>query len=210
MPYLTRGDVMRTTLYLLLFAASLLAGTKAMAIEEPEYDVLSVSGDVEFRRYDPYIVAEVTVGGDGADRRAFRLLAGYIFGKNDSGEKMAMTAPVETRGDEYAFVMERKYSMDTLPRPEDERVQLRSKPERIVAVRRFSGGWSERNFSRHRQALLDDLAELGVEVTGDPELARYNSPFTPWFLRRNEIIVPVNPESVETATAVATGTRSRL
>ena len=81
---------------------------------------------------------------------------------------MAMTAPVETRGDDYAFVMERKYSMDTLPTPKNERVQLRNKQARTVAVRRFSGRWSERNFERHRAALLDDLDALGVEVTGEP------------------------------------------
>jgi hypothetical protein len=100
--------------------------------------------------------------------------------------------------------------METLPQPEDERVQLRDKPARIVAVRRFSGRWSERNFDRHREALLDDLAELGVEITGEPELARYNSPFTPWFLRRNEIIVPVNRESVDGAAAIAAQTSGRL
>jgi hypothetical protein len=202
--------MIRNTLTIFLLIGSLLAGAEAMAIEEPEYEVLGVSGDVEFRRYAPYIVAEVTVSGDSADRRAFQLLAGYIFGKNDAGEKMSMTAPVETRGDEYAFVMERKYSMDTLPRPEDERVQLRNKAARDVAVRRYSGRWSERNFDRHRQALLDDLAELGVEVTGTPELARYNSPFTPWFLRRNEIIVPIDWASVGNADAVASGPSSRL
>ena len=87
--------------------------------------------------------------------------------------------------------MERKYSMDTLPRPDDERVQLRDKPARTVAVRRFSGRWSESNFARHREALLEDLARLGVEVEGEPELARYNSPFTPFFMRRNEVIIPV-------------------
>lgn len=165
-----------------------------MAIEEPDYEVLHAFGDVEIRRYAPYIIAEATVSGEASDRRAFRLLAGYIFGNNDAGEKMAMTAPVETRGEEYAFVMERKYSMDTLPRPEDGRIQLRTRPERIVAVRRFSGRWTEGNFERHRRALLDDLASLDIEVTGEPELARYNGPFTPWFLRRNEFIVPVTWE----------------
>ena len=189
--------MIRNALRMFLLIGSLLAGANAVAIEEPEYEVLSQSGDVEFRRYSPYIIAQVTVTGNSPDRQAFRLLAGYIFGNNDTGEKMEMTAPVETRGDDYAFVMERKYSMDTLPRPDDERVQLRNKPARVVAVRRFSGRWSESNFERHRQALLDDLAELGVEVTGEPELARYNSPFTPWFLRRNEIIVPVNWQSAD-------------
>jgi len=182
----------RITPRIILLIASLLAGANAVAIEEPEYEVLQTTGDVEIRRYAPYIVAEATVDGDDADRSAFRLLAGYIFGKNDSGTKMAMTAPVETRGNDYAFVMERKYSMETLPTPQDERIQLRTKPARIVAVRRFAGRWTESNFARHREALLEDLANLGIEVTGEPELARYNGPLTPWFLRRNEFIVPVN------------------
>ena len=177
-----------------MLIGSLLAAGTAVAIEEPEYDLLHTSGDVEFRRYAPYIIAEATVSGDAADQRAFRLLAGYIFGNNDAEEKMAMTAPVETRGDDYAFVMERKYSMETLPKPKDERIELRTKPARVVAVRRFSGRWIDSNFERHRQALLDDLAELDIEVTGEPELARYNGPLTPWFLRRNEIIVPVKWE----------------
>lgn len=201
--------ISKATVFLLLSGA-LLASATAMAIEEPEYDVLLTGDNVEFRRYAPYYVAEVTVSGESADRQAFRLLAGYIFGNNESGEKMAMTAPVETRGADYAFVMERKYSLETLPKPDDQRIQLRQRPSRIVAVRRFSGRWSERNISEHRQALLEDLAELGIATTGEPQLARYNSPFTPWFLRRNEIIVPVDWSSVESGTAVAGETPARL
>ena len=181
-----------------------------MALEEPDYEVLETIGDVEIRRYSPYIVAEVTVSGPSADTQAFRILAGYIFGKNTTGEKMSMTAPVETRGAEHAFVMERKYTLETLPKPEDERVQLRRKAPRVVAARRFSGRWTERNFSQHRELLLKQLAELGVAVTGNPELARYNSPFTPWFLRRNEIIVPVEWSPTDTGPAVASKTPTRL
>ena len=199
----------RFTVGIILFVGWLLTGADAMAIEEPDYEVLSVNGNVEFRRYEPYIIAEASVPGEASDRRAFRLLAGYIFGNNDQDEKMAMTAPVETRGDEYAFVMEKKYSMDTLPRPDDKRIQLRTKPARIVAVRRFSGRWTDGNFARHRQALLDDLAALGIEVTGEPELARYNGPLTPWFLRRNEFIVPVDWTEVGNDGAEAGGSAAR-
>jgi hypothetical protein len=181
-----------------------------MALEEPEYEVVKTLGDVEIRQYAPYIVAEVTVSGRRADEQAFRILAGYIFGNNTSGEKMSMTAPVETRGAEHAFVMERKYTMDTLPEPDDERVQLRRKDPRIVAVRQFSGRWTEGNISQHREALLNELADLGVKVTGSPELARYNSPFTPWFLRRNEIIVPVEWPPADTGPAIASETPARL
>ena len=178
-----------TVVFLLL---SLLAGSPAMALEEPEYGVLLEAGDIEFRRYNPYIVAEVTVDGPNPDRAAFSILAGYIFGDNDADVKMSMTAPVETRGNDYAFVMERKYSMETLPKPIDQRIRLRDKEERVVAVLPFSGRWSQQNVEKHEQRLLSALAEMGVDVIGEPELARYNSPFTPWFMRRNEIIVEID------------------
>ena len=201
--------IRRATLFVFL-TLTLFAGAAAMALEEPEYEILQAVGDVEIRHYTSYIVAEVRVSGQSADEQAFRILAGYIFGNNTSGEKMSMTAPVETRGAEHAFVMERKYTMETLPKPEDERVQLRRKEPRIVAVRQFSGRWTERNISRHREALLKELTELGIEVTGSPELARYNSPFTPWFLRRNEIIVPVEWPPAGTGAAIASEAPARL
>ena len=181
-----------------------------MALEEPTYEVLLTVGDVEFRRYDPYMLAEVTVDGDAQDRRAFRILAGYIFGDNDDSEKMSMTAPVETRGSDYAFVMERKYSLETLPRPNDERIRIVEREGRVVAALRFSGRWSQGNFSKHEEQLLDALAGLDIEMTGVPELARYNSPFTPWFLRRNEIIVPVDWNSARQAEIIATDSPARL
>ena len=92
-----------------------------MAIEEPEFEVIRATGDYEIRRYAPFIVAEVDVEGD-AGNRAFRILADYIFGNNGRGEKMAMTAPVVSAPAEdgeqtytYAFVMESRYSIDTVP-----------------------------------------------------------------------------------------------
>ncbi len=179
---------------LLLTALLAITPGAVVALEEPAYEVLLQQGDIEFRRYEPYIVAEVTV--DGANE-AFRILAGYIFGDNAEEQKMQMTAPVETRGRDHAFVMESKYSMGALPIPNDERIRLLQRPARIVAVREFSGRWSKRNFAKHTQALLDGLAALEVETSGEPEVARYNSPFTPWFLRRNEIIVAVNWLSVD-------------
>jgi hypothetical protein len=181
-----------------------------MALEEPTYEVLLTVGDVEFRRYDPYMLAEVTVDGDSQDRRAFRILAGYIFGDNDDSEKMNMTAPVETRGSDYAFVMERKYSRDSLPRPNDERIRIVEREGRVVAALRFSGRWSQGNIRKHERQLVDSLARMNVDTSGTPELARYNSPFTPWFLRRNEIIVPVEWDSGRPAEIIATDLPARL
>ena len=169
-----------------------------MALEEPKYAVLAEAASYELRDYEPYLVAEVDVRGQSADSRGFRTLAGYIFGDNQSSEKMQMTAPVESHvaddSDEitYAFVMESKYTVDTLPAPNNEKIRIREKPRRVVAAMRFSGRWTEKNVNRHKQQFLAELAADGIEPLGNVELARYNSPFTPWFLRRNELIVPIN------------------
>jgi hypothetical protein len=197
-------------LVFLAFAAS-----PAMAIEEPDYEVLHSNEHYEVRRYAPYIVAEVDVTGSRgqAGNLAFRTLAGYIFGDNQPGEKMAMTAPVESRAREstrmrmmapvtstsaqqgehtFAFVMEKKYTLDTLPRPNDSRIRIRAIPERIMAARRYSGRWTDSRVQQNESALLDTLAQDGIEVLGKPVLARYNAPFTPWFLRRNEALVEID------------------
>jgi hypothetical protein len=168
-----------------------------MAIEEPAFKLLAEGQHYEVREYEPYLVAEVDVSGKSADSQGFRTLAGYIFGDNESGEKMQMTAPVESRDAEpgetmtYGFVMERKYTLETLPSPNNERIRIRKKPARTVAVHRFSGRWTEANFSRHERVLLDALQADGIKTDGEVELARYNGPFTPWFMRRNELIVPI-------------------
>lgn len=168
-----------------------------MAIEEPAFELLSESKSYEIRRYAPYMVAEVDVAKESADSRGFRTLAGYIFGDNQTSEKMQMTAPVETRDSEsqdkktYAFVMESKYTRETIPEPNNNNIRLRERPARVVAARKFSGRWSDANVAAQEQQLLEALADDGVKTTGAVELARYNSPFTLWFLRRNEVMVPV-------------------
>jgi hypothetical protein len=190
----------------LVLVLLLVPGENAVALEQPDYEVLATIDGVEFRHYASYLVAEVTVEGSAPDRQAFNILAAYIFGENSRQEKMSMTAPVETRGSDYAFVMEKKYSMISLPDPLDERVRLLERRERIVAVRRFSGRWTEANFAANQRELLAALEEVGVEPAGPPELARYNSPFTLWFLRRNEIMVEVDRHALERTGLIAADT----
>jgi len=199
--------------FLPLVLAFTFLGSPAMAIEEPAYDVLLETKYYEVRRYASYIVAEVDVDEDfkRAGNSAFRVLAGYIFGDNEPQQKMQMTAPVESRegvrmnmtapvtsqskdGDgvfTYSFVMERKYTMDTLPKPTNRDVRLVERPERIMAVHRYSGTWSEKRYEEHEKILLDALATDRVKTKAAPVFARYNAPFTPWFLRRNEIMVEI-------------------
>ena len=131
-----------------------------------------------------YVVAEVDVPDDSS---GFRKLAGYIFGGNEQGEKMAMTAPVESRPSDlqnnttYSFVMERKYTLETLPTPDDEKIRLLERPERVVAVRRFSGRWTDKNFRNHRDKLLQALEINGV-IAGRPGGAgTLQQPLHPFF-----------------------------
>lgn len=185
----------------------------AHAIEEPAYEVERRLGDVELRRYAPYVVAEVTVSGpaESAGNAAFPILAGYIFGKNKGERKFAMTAPVTQTpapvklamtapvtqaaapggGQRVQFVLPRAVRLADAPEPIDPRVQLREEPATTWAVIRYSGTWSEANYQEHLGQLRATLQGAGVATEGEPVLARYNPPITPWFLRRNEIWLAV-------------------
>ena len=110
-------------------------------------------------------------------------------------EKIAMTAPVETRrkGDDMvmAFMMPTQYTLETLPEPTDPRVLIRSVPERVMAVIKFSGSWSEEHFQEQTVRLQEWLRKHDVKAIGVPVIARYNAPWTPWFMRRNEVQIEV-------------------
>ena len=173
-----------------------------MAYESPEYEVERRVGAVEIRRYEPYVVAETFVGGslEGAGNGAFRRLAGYIFGSNETGDgestKIAMTTPVtqERVGDRFRvrFMMPSEYDLESLPTPNDDRVRLdRVEGQRLAAIR-YSGRWSTSGYDEHLGQLEEVLAEAGVETAGEPIWARYDPPWKPWFLRRNEVLVPVD------------------
>lgn len=171
-----------------------------MATEEPDYEVVHSAPEYEVRAYAPYIVAEVDVTGDmrRAGNSAFRVLAGYIFGDNEPGEKMAMTAPVASQplpddsAYTYAFVMERKYDMASLPKPLDSRIRLVEKPARVLAVRQYSGRWDAETDREQRAALIAALDADAVATRGEPIMARYDSPWTPGFMRRNEVMIEVD------------------
>ena len=178
------------------------------AIEEPDYQVIRKIDNVELRHYAPYVVAEVVLDTPAKDAgsQAFPILAGYIFGKNKGGKTFAMTAPVtqtptpirmdmtapvtqaaRAGGMQVQFVLPQGVTVATAPEPLDPRVQLRLVPAGTRAVIRYSGTWSQSNYLEHLDALKAALLAAGVATQGEPILARYNAPFTPWFLRRNEI-----------------------
>jgi len=178
------------------------------AIEEPDYRVVRELAGIEVRQYAAYTVAEVVVAGPASEagNEAFRILAGYIFGKNKGDRKFAMTAPVTqaavpqklemtapvtqtpvAKGFLVQFVLPKDVTVANAPEPLDTRVQVREVPTSLVAVIRYSGFWSESNYNEHLAKLQDGLRAADLTWTGEPVYSRYNAPFTPWFMRRNEI-----------------------
>lgn len=190
-------------------------GGEGMAYESPTYRVVERFGEIEIREYKSYLAAETSVEGglEGAGNRGFRILAKYIFGDNEGRRKIAMTAPVsqeiaegtkiamtapvtqEKAGDKYRvrFMMPAEYSRAELPKPNDPRIVIREVPARSFAVVRYSGTWSKCNYEKHLEQLHDTLRAEGLGPVGEPIWARYNPPFMPWFLRRNEILTAFRP-----------------
>ena len=191
----------------LLTAAATLP-VQGYAVEEPDFETVRNINGVEIRQYAPYVVAEVVLDASAEDAgsQAFPILAGYIFGKNKGQKKFAMTAPVTQAatplrmdmtapvtqaavagGMRVQFVLPKGVTLEAAPEPLDTRVQLRTVAASTWAVIRYSGTWSQANYQEHLDQLKTKLDAAGVATQGQPVLARYNGPMTPWFLRRNEV-----------------------
>lgn len=199
---------------LLAVALALNLGTPVMATQEPPFTVELKNGEFEVRHYPPLVVAEVAVTGDRKDAAAkgFRLLAGYIFGDNTrrakiamtapvvqspSGEKIAMTAPVVQTGGGgtwiIRFIMPRGSTLETLPRPNNSRVLLHAIAAARVAVVRFSGLARQDDVAAKALALSRFVSAQHFQASGPPSLAQYDPPWTPCFMRRNEMMIPIAP-----------------
>ena len=184
-----------------------------MSTEEPAYVVSVRERDFEVRDYPALIVARVDVTGsrNQASRAGFKLLAGYIFGGNTRRQSIAMTAPVtqspaaretiamtapviqsgEMESWNVSFVMPGKFTLETLPMPNDKRVQLLSLAPTRVAALRFSGLAEPVDVERKTALLHNFIDRHHLSAAGPASLARYNPPWTPWFMRRNEVWIPV-------------------
>jgi len=198
--------------FALLGVSSLLVAKSAMAIEKSKYTVVEKEDDFEIRQYDPQIVAETFVEGDLEEvgNEGFRRLYAYISGENTKKQSISMTAPVsqETGSEKIAmtapvkqekkdnqwritFLMPSEYTLETLPEPDDRRVKLAQEPGRLMAAVKYSGTWSEEGYEENKALLEDYIQKRGLVKAGEPVWARYDPPFMPWFLRRNEVLIPI-------------------
>ncbi len=183
--------------------------------EQPTYKIVAKQDNKEIRKYDSYLIAKTTVSGSfkDAQREGFRILAGYIFGKNKSQQKIAMTAPVVQKSESekismtapvvispnenktwtMTFSMPSKFTLETLPLPTDERVKIEKVEEKLVAALTFSGFWNESKNAEKALELTEWMKGYQeYQITSSPMFAGYNPPWTLPFLRRNEMIVELN------------------
>jgi SOUL heme-binding protein len=182
--------------------------------EQQPYEVLEQGDGFELRCYPAHVVAQVEIQGsfEDAGNRAFRSLFRYITGNNRAQESISMTAPVVQRepasqkvamtapvvqaetaqgGYVVAFVLPAPMTLESAPVPCDPDVQVSVVPERMAAAVRYSGRWSQSSYQRHLAELLDCVVAAGLVPVGPPRFARFDPPFKPWFLRRNEVVQDV-------------------
>ena len=198
--------------FAILGVSSLLVAKSALAVEKAKYTVVEKEDDFEIRQYDPQIVAETFIEGDLEEvgNEGFRRLYGYISGDNTKKESISMTAPVgqEVESEKIAmtapvkqekkdnqwritFLMPAEYTLETLPEPDDTRVKLAQEPGRLMAAVKYSGTWSEEGYEENKVRLENYIQKRGLTRAGEPVWARYDPPFMPWFLRRNEVLIPI-------------------
>jgi hypothetical protein len=214
----TQSKRLRTTLFMVI-AALLLTGQTALALgfEKPEYTLVYLDGDIEYRQYESYFVSEsVVIEHNGEYKEAglegVNRLLSYIRGDNQnaekSSEKISMTLPIEQtmspEGWSVALMLPGKYTLETAPKPTDPRVRIREVPGRLMAVLRYSGRWTEKNFSGKMSELRKAVESQSVETVGEMHTALYNPPIMPPFMRRNEVMVEVNnlPEAAADQLAI--------
>lgn len=203
------------TLYIVIGILVLwsLWGYFSSRVESTAYTVLASKKKYEVRLYPAHIVAQTTVKGSYRDalNQGFRIIAGYIFGANTKKESIAMTSPVvekspqsesiamtspvmatvEGESHTIAFGMPRSYTLETLPTPNDARIQIVTIPEKKMAVIRFSWSRADARVQSKKQELLDAVQTDGMKIVGEVHYAGYNAPWTPPWMTRNEVMVEI-------------------
>ena len=172
-------------------------------VKQAIYRTIKRIDKVEIRLYPALIIARVK----GYDDNGFNILFNFINGNNQQKSKVKMTAPVISQHIEMtspvisdrgsiAFVMPKKYALETTPIPLDERINIISIPSRIIAALKFTGRWSQSIFDKQSKLLLNEISKYDIKKKGNLFIMRYSGPFTPWFLRRNEVAVEVAENNI--------------
>ena len=165
--------------------------------EKLGYQVIEDLGGFEIRSYSPHILVSTKESGSmsQAGTQSFRRLANYIFGGNNAGKSIAMTAPVlqaqKEEGFVTSFVMPASMSMTQMPSSSDSSLSFSEQPGGRFAAVSFSGLASQPLFDSKAKWLKQQLAAKQIETAGPAVYARYDGPWTPFFLRHNEVLIPL-------------------
>ena len=164
--------------------------------EKQQFTLVRDYGSFELRNYPAHVLMQVEVQGDfmRAGNTAFGPLISYISGNNLSRQKIAMTAPViqePTAAETHlvSFVLPNGTDPKDVPVPANSRVTMKAMPEQLTGVRTFGGGWNEAKFMAEGELLRHAVVEAGFEPVGNLYWARFDPPWKPGFLKKNEALI---------------------
>ena len=166
--------------------------------EQLSYQVVAKLSHAELRKYPPHLLVTTFETGrmPESGNQAFRRLANYIFGGNQESQSIAMTAPVLQKptelGYETSFVMPATMTIDQMPATKDSSLKIQQAEGGLFGAIAFSGLASGELFAKKAGELNDILQTHGHTPNGEAIYARYNGPWTPFFLRRNEVLIPLS------------------
>ena len=163
-------------------------------IETYHYSVVKKYKSFEIRNYEATLFTSVQMNGNKykqSSSKGFSILAGYIFGGNQKNEKIAMTSPVSMSLDDsrtMMFMVPKKFNKETLPKPNEPKIEFREEPAKTVAAITFGGWVNDEKIAEYKQKLIAALNVEGIKHNNRFYFLGYNPPFEV-FNRKNEIIV---------------------
>ena len=173
----------------------LILNKNIMANEQPDYTVIKKDNEFEIRQYTNFLTATVETDGerDDAIGKGFRILFKYISGENKNKESISMTVPVMQKSSgnnkwSISFVVPKKFNLQNVPQPDNQSVKIKNNPDLKVVVITFSGLFSNENIKENEAKIRNYTKEKGLKIEEPAIYAGYNSPWTLWFLKRNEVL----------------------
>jgi effector-binding domain-containing protein len=194
---ITKYEINKIFILVMLPMLCSCSAEKNLGLEQAKYTVFEKQGKFELRQYEAHVVAQTVVEGDfdKVGNEGFRRLFNYISGNNRSKQSIAMTAPVNQQKAEgkwlITFMMPPKYTIQTLPEPLDSNIELKEIPACKIAAVRYSGTWSKKRYEENKTQLEEFIKSKGLKMADEAIFARYDPPFQLFFLRRNEVLIPV-------------------
>ena len=178
-----------------IFFSLLILTSLTMANEQPDYTVIKKENEFEIRQYSNFLTATVEAEGerDEAIGKGFRILFKYISGENKNKESISMTIPVMQKSSgnnkwNVSFVVPKKFDLKNVPQPDNANIQIKNNLNLKVIAITFSGLFSDGNIQENETKLRNYIKEKGIKIEEPAIYAGYNAPWTPWFLKRNEVM----------------------